>query len=129
MPEGEVAPKDKIQILLAEYNTLRSQIISRGTSMFQTVTIGIASLGLVASQASASPWLSTFLFVFLLLVIALLGRLINRDLHEEAEHVRKLENKINALVREPLLTWENRFGRAKTGWWHGLFPRTKRTSS
>ena len=117
----EVGPKEKLQVLLAEYNTLRTQIIARGTLTVQIITIGVAALAATAAWLNQQPILAIAVFLFLLMTVVIIGRMTRRDLDEEAAHVTKLEGRINQIVGEDLLTWEAKHGRVGAGYWHGFF--------
>lgn len=70
--------KEHLPVLLAEYATMRSQLVARGSSIVQIASIAVASLALAATSlswvltqsdkdtAGLTTYLFTFLFVFLL---------------------------------------------------------------
>jgi hypothetical protein len=120
----EMTDMEKVQILLAEYNTLKAQIISRGATSVQVIAIGVAALAVSASLLKDNLRLGLVVFLSLLIGVGVQARLTNRDLLEEAAQVRRLEAEINSRAREKLLTWETSNGRAQTGWLHGFWGST-----
>lgn len=119
---SEVSDRDKlsITILLAEYSAMRSQVISRGASLTQLSSIGIAALGLVFLR-QGPLYVNVLLFLFLLSIVAMLWRFIWRDIDREAAHVRVLEGRINELAGRELLTWERHFGGGQVGYTTGFW--------
>ncbi|MGJ4973415.1 hypothetical protein ACQR1N_30910 [Bradyrhizobium sp. HKCCYLRH1073] len=120
---SELGAKERIQILLAEYNSMRAQIIARGTAIIQILTIGVAAIGAIAAWLSQQPYFAAVVVLLTSIGITVISRLTFRYLDEEAAHVRALEKRINVLVGEELLTWELNHGRAGGGYWHGFFAR------
>jgi hypothetical protein len=116
----------QIQILLAEYNTLRAEVIGRTTSGFQLIGIGFAIVALLLSQAVLQPGsLATSqaagwrFWCVLVLGIVLLGSATwfnLREIGRAANRVLLLEKEINERAGERLLQWESRFSPGATGW-------------
>lgn len=112
---------EKIQVLLAEYSSLRSHVVSRSASSIEVVAIGVAAMAFVASQLHDHLVTGLAIMGALALVIGIIGRFLYRDLIEEAAHVCELERRINALAGgEKLLTWETEKGRVMNGYWRGF---------
>ena len=114
--QNHITDKERIPILLAEYNTLRAEMMQRYTGFVSFITISIASgvtiVGVVSLQQNPRATqhaviLGVCLFMFLIIV----GFVINRDFFRLAAHLRRLENKINMKAGERLLTWETDHGR------------------
>lgn len=126
--------KEYLSVLLAEYATMRSQLVARGSSIVQIASIAVASLALAATSLSwviiqsekdtegITAYLFTFLFVFLLALTLVMIRLNHRDVTREAAHVRHLERVINQRVGAQLLGWESNLGGAKVGYWIDFWP-------
>ena len=108
-------PKDKISILLAEYNTLRAEVMAARNNVAQaiglTVPVIIGLIGLSYSTSLAAPgWVLWAIVCSALVYLGLI--LFWNDLNTRAftEQLRALERKINALAEEQLLTWESTQG-------------------
>ena len=109
-------------VLLAEYTAMRNQVISRGASLIQVSSIGVASLGLISVKIESNPVLASGLFLFLLAVVGMLWRFIKRDIDREAAHVRTLETRINKVANDhTLLTWETLHGGVTVGYTTGFW--------
>jgi len=121
MVDATITEKDRVQVLLAEYQSLRSQIIARGGSMIQTATIGVVGLGIVASQLRGHPYMSVSILVIFGVLTFFITRIIMMYTAEEAAQIRRLERDVNARTGESLLTWESDRGRCATGYLHGFW--------
>jgi hypothetical protein len=105
--------KDKIQILLQEYSTLRSELVSNGNRLFQVVALGGALFTWLASrQLDKRFWIA---IVMALVGFSCIGFVLIRDTKRAARRVRELEIDINSRAGEELLVWERRWGAAVTG--------------
>jgi hypothetical protein len=114
-PSGHVLKEwEKIQILLHEYDTLRTEIINRTGFGFQLTAIGVAFLGVMITQGrSIVFWCA---LVVGLAVMALSSWWNVRDIWKAAERLRELERDINKRAREDLLQYESFWGAAAAGW-------------
>ncbi len=121
MAGNEITQKEKIQILLAEYSSLRMETVTRGNVIPQISMIGVASLALIFT-AIITVHLKLMLFVFLLGVVLLLMRFVHRDVIKAGDRLRQLETKINERAGEPLLEWETRFAAGTKGFWNDIWP-------
>ena len=100
--------KDKIQILIAEYNTLREELIAAGNKMYQILTVGSALLVFLISQYPTPKfWLAVIAAIIIVVVFSVLNIADTRRL---ALKVRQLEEEINKRAGETLLTWESHHG-------------------
>jgi hypothetical protein len=97
------------------------ETVTRGNTVPTVVSVGIVSLAfVVTSQVSIGA--KVFFFLFLLGVVAILGRLIHRDIIKAADRLRDLEAKVNQVAGgEELLEWETRFAAGKTPFLRDLF--------
>jgi hypothetical protein len=106
--------KEKAQILLSEYNSLRMEINERISNAFQVGAIGVATLALCSQLGMAT----THVMTVLILGIAGLLWIIFHNFLNAGLRVRELENSLNERAKEKLLVWENELGGlAVTGWW------------
>jgi fatty acid desaturase len=112
--------KDKIHILLQEYNALRSEMLQRINAMMQWIVVGAAAtIGLITLiwGNRTDPQLR-FLVILLVVVWCLifLGLIfLIRDRNKLSRRIRELEKDINHRAGETLLVWETRWGRSATG--------------
>ncbi len=121
-----IAPFEKIQILLAEYATLRDEVLQRDSSLNQFIVIGgatvvaiVAAVGTMAAYKISALWLGVS-FVGLLGTDALLVfvgfKMVEFDVLRIAERLLELESAINELAGEQLLAWETTRGIALQGY-------------
>jgi len=104
-----------VKILLHEYATLRSEILTRTSNLYQLIAVGAALFVWVMGQPlSVRFWVA---LVATLVVLASFCWLITRDIHKAAKRLRELEKDINCRAGETLLVWETRWGGAVTGYW------------
>ena len=111
----------KIQILLHEYASLRTEIFHRTGHLFQLLTVGGALfLWLASRPIDLRFWISLAAAV---VVVSLFCWLIHRDIEKAAERLRQLEEDINRRAGEELLVWETHWGGATTGYWGKARPK------
>ncbi len=113
-----LSEKDKIQILLAEYNTLRTELLNRHTAGFQMVAIGTAVLTWLAAQSIDAKFL--VLSVVFSIVMACWIWVLYADIRRLGVRIRQLEEDVNRRAGEPLLIWESRWGGNVVGIWKRL---------
>jgi transposase len=104
--------KEKIEILLKEYDTLRAEIVGRTTGGYQL--IGVQAIIFTAALGWRSQHGVGEIFWFFMGVLVVLGLLFGgstyRDISMLARRVREIEEEINNTVGENLLRWETEFG-------------------
>ena len=107
---------EKIQILLAEYNTLRDEVISRVDTGYQIVAFVLAALTIVVGVRF--DWrMELSLLGTLSLLIWLIWLFAMRDLACLARRVIALEAEINKRSGEELLIYESRLGGGARDFW------------
>jgi hypothetical protein len=112
-PPETIGPKERLQVLLAEYNTLRAEILTRTSNGFQVTSI-IA--GLVAILLQWPIGLRFWMGVTLGLVLYICSLwIILSATAKLAARLRALEIIINTLVGKELLMWERNYGSAQIG--------------
>lgn len=115
--DGVFTQKDKVQILLHEYDTLRTEVIHRINNVYQLLAFVVALIGVLgalvsnlymgaSSSAKVGPRGLIFIAFVSLPVIWLCANLISQDLNRIASRLRELENEINERAGEQLLKWE-----------------------
>jgi len=96
----------KIEILLKEYESLRSHILQRLQNRFQFLALSsvIATFAFINMKEPTILHICTLIAggLFLLALWYWLGRIVVRI----SLHVSEIERRINELAGEELLTWE-----------------------
>jgi hypothetical protein len=120
--EDDVKIKDKITVLIAEYNTLRAEEQHRLTVLIQCTTVAVTIMIALASWKISKPDTSgiTYLFIFVALLYAVIFFLVDRNVFQESKKIREIERRVNNFAGERLLTWEAEYG------WGGAYPRSKK---
>jgi hypothetical protein len=78
---SDLSQKDRIQILLSEYSTLRSEILSRTGYGFQLTAIGVAVVTWVLKESPQNPQWYFWLGVAVVFAVFAVGTFVNvRDL-------------------------------------------------
>src|SRR2546429_9833436 len=104
MSNGELGEKEKIQIRLAEYNTLRAEIIARTTNAYQVWGL----IAVVVIWILQQPIGLTLAIGVTLAVVGLSFGLwsLTRDVIRAGIRVQEIEREINDRAGEKLLVWE-----------------------
>jgi len=120
---SEIGDKDKIAVLLTEYNTLRAEAQHRLTVLIQCSTIAVTILIALAGLAITRPDTEGIYYILLIVVMmyACVFWLVDLNLLEETKRIRELERRVNDIAGERLLIWETDFG------WGGAWPRSRKT--
>jgi hypothetical protein len=103
--ESAITDKDKVTILLAEYNTLRAEMIQRYASTYQLFTLGTATAALV-NLVTPVEW-KWVVAAAALIILGSAFYIIRAGIRHLSAHVRTLEREINRKAKENLLTWES----------------------
>jgi hypothetical protein len=131
---SDLSQKDRIQILLNEYNTLRSEIMARTGYGFQLLPLGGAVITwLIQTLLTIKATLSIFsvwflgIAIFIISVVYIMANCVNaRDLKAAARRVKELEHEINSRAGEHLLIWETLSGLLnKMGLWKSFFSKAR----
>jgi hypothetical protein len=110
----EHGPKDKIAILLKEYDSLRGETVSRTTNCYQLWAAAGAAMAWITSRPI--DWRLWILAITLALIFLGVFGALYRDINGLCERVSVIESKVNALAGEELLEWETRWGGFANGW-------------
>jgi hypothetical protein len=110
---------EKVRILLAEYSSLRTEIIGRITNLYQVVGFGSVLAALILQQEFQGNKFWS-LFVVLIAGILISGRFLAFDMRRSAKRVRELEKEINMRSGEKLLVWESELGGLNASYWREL---------
>jgi hypothetical protein len=107
--------EERVKILLEEYSTLRNEILTRTTNLYQLIAIGaVLFVWIVGQPMNVRFWIT---LVVELVVLSFCYWLISRDIDKAAKRLRELEKDVNRRAGETLLVWETRWGGAVTGYW------------
>jgi hypothetical protein len=121
--QKEFTEKDKIQILLHEYDTLRQEILTRTRTGHQILAVAaVLFIWIITQIMTGNPsfWFWTILVGFLaasVAAVSVAAWFTMRDIGKAAKRIRELESDINSRAGEDLLIWETRWGGAVTGFW------------
>jgi hypothetical protein len=119
--------KEKISILLAEYNTLRAEVLAARGNVAQAVGIFAASIladcafgGTIIITQGVTWWVVLPIFIGVSIVIYFVGLACWNDKNTQSftRRLRQIEKQIYELTGEPLLIWETVYG------WGGMFKKT-----
>jgi hypothetical protein len=113
---GVLAEEEKIRVLLAEYSSLRSEIVARLGHAYQLMAVGTAVLAAIAALQPNRPLL--YGIVGFVLAVFLIGCwFVYKDLYKLGHRVREIEHDVNRRAGEHLLVWESLWGGLATGLW------------
>jgi hypothetical protein len=115
------SPKDKIQILLAEYAGLRMETIHRTNNLYQLIAALVVLLGFATSRTSFD-WRFWLYSGSAATLSTAMGWLLYRDTQRAAARVREIEAIVNDLAGESILEWETRWGGGAVGYFAGSWP-------
>jgi hypothetical protein len=107
---------ERIQILLQEYSTLRSEILTRTSNMYQLI-VGAPTAWIFLLEHRSNFTVFWLFFAILVVGCCILGWFISRDISKAARRLRELESDINRRANENLLVWETQWGGDVTGFW------------
>jgi hypothetical protein len=113
--KAQFSEEERVKVLLHEYATLRNEILTRTTHLYQLIAVGtVLFVWIMGQPLTARSWVVLGVGVFL---IAFFYRLISRDIEKAARRLRELEEDINHRAGETLLVWERKWGGAVVGHW------------
>lgn len=111
--------KEKVAVLLAEYNTLRQEVMAARANLGQAIGIFSAAmmtnltLALGFAKDSATPWI---VMIFGVLYFLFLWIWNEKNTDSFTRRLRELEREINSVAGEPLMLWETIHGWGKIFW-------------
>ncbi|MBV9762834.1 MAG: hypothetical protein JO340_19905 [Acidobacteriaceae bacterium] len=98
---------EPIQVLFKEYETLRTEVISRISHWYQLAGVAAVVAGWMLTHQTANYILYWSLLGVATIVFAVLLR---RDIHICSLRLRQLESEINSLAGQELLKWHTHYG-------------------
>ena len=110
--EDNLTKRDKSQILIAEYNTLRAEILQRSSWQIQMWTVAGAQVVVILGFAIIYSHIYAGVIMLCITTLIVGWSLLynDQDMRIIAHHVRALEVQINALADDELLSWERERG-------------------
>lgn len=110
--------KEKIDILLEEYKTLRAELIQRNTTLNQLyLGFGAAFLTIAGIALDKRRVLVAFTLLPILGCLTyLVTRIFDFDVKAASLRIAEIEQQINEKAGADLLKWENEYGLPKIGW-------------
>jgi len=115
----QMSTNDKVLTLLAEYSSLRSEIMQRNSVFNQYCVISVpASVAAVSVAYTAFPPAGIILFLVICTLLYVVFRIIEFDTLAAAARVRALEKQLNDMAGERLVTWETESGLNTVGYRH-----------
>ena len=108
----QFSANDQIQLLLVEYNTLRTEILRRSSWQIQMWIVAVVQIVVILGFSIIYDYIYSGLLMTLLSSLPFVfGLLYNdQDIRIIAAHLRTLEARINALAGNELFTWERKVG-------------------
>lgn len=116
---------EKIEVLLNEYNALRSEILTAMGARNSILSFGLATVGALVTVvgaiiATAREDLYLFPSIVLMLIVPFICIFVlyiwlgeYQRMHRAGKHIIKLEARINEISKCDLLTWETQLTRNK----------------
>ena len=119
--QASMSTNDKVLTLLAEYNSLRSEIMQRNSVFNQYCVIAIpATVAAVTLVYTAYPPAGVLVLAVIVFLLFFVFRLIEYDTLAAAKRVRELETVLNEMAGEKLVCWETDNGLNTLGYRHRL---------
>ncbi|MES2442755.1 MAG: hypothetical protein V4574_07980 [Pseudomonadota bacterium] len=114
----EILARDRIQILLAEYSSLRQELLKIGTTLFQLSTLsGTALVAIIAISVNARSLGLGLGLTAIDAALYIVGiRFIDFDTQRATRRVCEVERTINEIAGEELLVWETAYGLRALGY-------------
>lgn len=113
----QMSTNDKVLTLLGEYSSLRSEIMQRNSVFNQYCVISVpASVAAVSIAYTAFPPAGIILFLVICTLLYVVFRIIEFDTLAAATRVRAIEQRLNELAGERLVTWETDYGLNQIGY-------------
>jgi hypothetical protein len=111
MPEGhevkEPVHQDALNVLLKEYDTLRSEILARIGNRFALLSVVVAAVAFVGSQKVAIGGWRWGLLALATVVISLIWVQLGRAIGRLSTRIAVIEGKVNEITGDELLHWES----------------------
>src|SRR4051812_34948065 len=110
-PDPSLTRNERIQIVMREYDTLRTEGLQRLTSWYQICGVaGTAVVAVAVIMAAYSVTVGLVLLVLFPIPISVMFKNLEFDMYELGNRLREVENSVNTLAEEKLLAWETERG-------------------
>ena len=120
----KIEDKERLQIIIAEYSSLRLEKINRINIGYQMVAVFIGSIGLFVAERIDTMSISAIVMVTVLLGLAIWKVLVG--VLNLATRIKNIEEILNQLSGMKLMEWESEWGSASHGLMKVLVPVSKR---
>jgi hypothetical protein len=119
MREDRFTVREKIAVLLAEYNTLRQEVIAARTNLGQGFHVfSVVVMADIVFLNSSSRWdVAIIIFILALAYLGVLCAWNDKNTASFTRRLRELELEINSVAGEPLMLWETIHGWGKIFGW------------
>jgi hypothetical protein len=116
--ESLLSERDKIPIILREYDGLRNSVINRTNNGYVNFQIAAVLLALLTQRYHHRDfWPLVLLIIFTILIATWF---VLRDIYKYSSRMKEIEADINKRAGEKLLVWESTCGATNLARW-GLF--------
>jgi hypothetical protein len=116
-PMNEITNKEKLSILLSEYSSLRSELLSRTGYGFQ---IGAAIIALLTWLLQQSFDMRTILaFVLIACGVIIYTKVNITQMVKLSKRLRDIEYEVNTIAGEHIMIWEQTSGAGRKGYLAG----------
>ena len=115
MREDGFTIREKIAVLLAEYNTLRQEVIAAKTNLGQGFHVfSVIVMADIAFLNRSGRWdVAIIIFMLASLYLGALYIWNDKNTASFSRRLRELEREINSVAGEPLMLWETIHGWGK----------------
>lgn len=121
MSDSRISQHDELTILLAEYTSLRDELLQRNTVLNQTYAMAAAIVAGIFTLLASPLWVvGVILTIVLPLPVALFTLMLRYDTDDAAARVREIEAMVNEIAGKQLLVWETRHGLSSVSYWDRL---------
>lgn len=102
-----ISDKDKIEILLKEYDTLRAEMLQRFDNRFQFIVI-IGAIGAYAFlKGKKLPWNQVLIVIFASVSVIVIWFWIGYIAATQSRRISEIEKQVNKLAGQELMQWES----------------------
>jgi len=130
-PQRPLGDLGSVQVLLAEYNVLQTEIIHRMNNGFQLMAVAAVVFALLVQLlAQRHFWLFGTSSLIAVTAIVAATRLTFYYIGEAAERIKQIEREVNTRAGEVLLVHQSRIGGHARGYlWRALLGRQSKKST
>lgn len=104
----EISEKVKIDILMHEYETLRSEILHRINRRFAFLGLTGTIVAYAFFKIDSYTFVNVSVIIMSILILGLVWFQFGRLIQQCSSRISEIEQKINSIVGDELLVWETR---------------------